>query len=228
VLSYLVTSRTRRELLRRLWSDGKRGNVSELARSCGLSFAAAHRELEAMKAAGLALVERKGTGLEYRANRRHPQADVLVSLLTPAAAGGLAKQATDDVRPGPEDALVERFVLSHEDEEVALAVPGALWRQRDELDYGRLTRAATRRNERHALGFYLQLTGQLSGDPQFRRRAIFLRDRRRTVARPFFTVGTKASGSPLPLAQRWGFVLNVELARFAAAFRREARRPARG
>jgi hypothetical protein len=35
MLEYLVTSRARRELLRRLWLDGDRGNVSQLARACG-------------------------------------------------------------------------------------------------------------------------------------------------------------------------------------------------
>ena len=231
MLDYLITSRARRELLRRLWLDGDSGNVSALARSCGLNFSAAHRELEAMKAAGLALAERRGTSLEYRANRRHPQAGALVSLLTPAAHGGRAERATEEPHPGPEDALVDRFVLSHEDEAIALGLPAALWRQRDELDYGRLRRAATRRNERHALGFYLQLTGQLSGDPSFGRRALFLRDRRRTVSRSFFSTpgaGDATGDKPLPRARRWGFLLNVELARFAAAFKRETRRPGRG
>jgi hypothetical protein len=230
MLDYLVTSRTRRELLRHLWGQGESGNVSELARACGVSFAAAHRELEAMKAAGLALAERQGTSLEYRADRRHSQADVLISLLTPAPGGGRAERATEEAHPGPEDALVDRFVLSHGDEAIALSVPAALWRQRDGLDYGRLRRAATRRNERHALGFYLQLTSQLSGDPTFRRRAIFLLDRRRTAVRPFFSAAGAAdapSGKSLPLARRWGYVLNIDLERFAAAFKRELGR-ARG
>jgi hypothetical protein len=229
MLDYLITSRARRELLRRLWVEGESGNVSELARSCGLSFAAAHRELRAMEVAGLALAERQGTALEYRANRRHLQAGALVSLLTPAARGGRADRATEDGNPGPEEALVERFVLSHGDEAIALSVPGALWRQRDELDYGRLRRAATRRNEQHALGFYLQLTSQISGDPSFRRRAIFLQDRRRTALRPYFTAdaGDSPSDRSLPLARRWGYVLNIDLARFAAAFKRSSR-PSRG
>ena len=221
MLEYLVTSRARRELLRRLWLDGDSGNVSQLARSCRLSFATAHHELEAMKAAGLALAERQGTSLEYRANRRHPKADALVSLVTPPARGPvIPEKAIGDLRPSPEDVLIDTLVLSHEDEDVALAMPAAFWRQRDELDYGRLMRAATRRNERHALGFFLQLASQLGGDRRLGRRAIFLRDRRRTAMRPYFTSGTEGSGNPLPLARRWGFLLHVELARFAAAFER--------
>jgi predicted transcriptional regulator len=81
MLDYLVTSRARRELLRRLWLDEDSGSVSALARASGVSFSAAHRELEAMKAAGLAVAERRGVALEYRADRRHPQARVLVALL---------------------------------------------------------------------------------------------------------------------------------------------------
>ncbi len=53
VLDYLVTSRSRRQLLRALWARGASGSVSELARASGVSFAAAHRELEAMRAADL-------------------------------------------------------------------------------------------------------------------------------------------------------------------------------
>ena len=62
----------------------------------------------------------------------------------------------------------------------------AIWRQRDKLDYERLERAATLRDERQALGFYLELTGQLGGDRRLVRRASGLRDRRRTALRPFF------------------------------------------
>ena len=35
MLDYLITSRARRELLRRLWLDGDSGNVSALARLFG-------------------------------------------------------------------------------------------------------------------------------------------------------------------------------------------------
>jgi hypothetical protein len=81
MLDYLVTSRTRRTLLHLLWAEGRRGSVSALARASGVNFSAVHRELDAMKEAGLALAERLGPALEFRANREHPHAGTLLSLL---------------------------------------------------------------------------------------------------------------------------------------------------
>jgi hypothetical protein len=221
MLEYLVTSRSRRELLRRLWTDGDSGSVSALARGCGLSFTAAHRELQAMEAAGLAIAERRGAAIEYRAERRHAQAQVLVALLKPFE--------RKNPCPVTQDALVEKLVASHQDEAAALALPLALWREREGEGYGHLLREATRRNERQALGLFLELAGQLSGDRRLRLRASFLRDRRRTALRPYFTAdaGDAPSDRSLPLARRWGYVLNIDLARFAAAFKRSSR-PSRG
>ncbi|MET0551945.1 MAG: helix-turn-helix domain-containing protein [Vicinamibacteria bacterium] len=226
MLEYLVTSRTRRELLRRLWLEGKGGSVSALARACGVSFAGAHRELEAMKAAGLAVVERQGLETVYRADDRHPEADVLRALLSPR--DDSRRPAERQPSASAESTLADKLVLSHEDEAVALALPLELWRQRDELDHRHLVREATRRNERQTLGFFLQLAGRLGGESRLSLRASALKDRRRTALRPFFSTAGAAdatSGKSLPLARRWGYVLNIDLARFAAAFKRESRSP---
>jgi hypothetical protein len=207
MLDYLVTSRARRALLLRIWADGESGSVSALARACGLSVTAAHRELQAMEAAGLALSERRGAALEYRAERRHPQSQILVALSMPSDRDVVAGAAVVRVPPWTEDALVDILIASHMDESVALGLPAVLWRQRDQMDYARLAREATRRNERQSLGLFLQLTGQLGGD------------RRRTALRPYFSPGVGASGDkPLPLARRWGYLMSIGLASFAEAF----------
>ena len=105
----------------------------------------------------------------------------------------------------------------------------AIWRQRDKLDYERLERAATQRDERQALGFYLELTGQLGGDRRLVRRARDLRDGRRTALRPFFSAGRRsfaraaAQEKSPALARRWGFLMNMELESFATAFRKHVR-----
>ena len=244
MFEYLVTSRARRQLLRRLWADRVRGSVSALARASGVSFAAAHRELEAMKAAGLTVAERDGVATVYRANLAHPQADVLTALLTAARP---AHGASDEQRlrgrlaalgaplggpaqarghPPPEEVLADGLVLAHHSPTVARVLPVAFWRQRDKLDYERLERAATLRDERQALGFYLELTGQLGGDRRLVRRASRLRDRRRTALRPFFSGGrgsfarAAAQERSPALARRWGFLMNMELESFATAFRK--------
>lgn len=182
-----------------------------------------------MEAAGLALAERQGAALEYRAERRHPQGQVLLALLTPPDRGLRAREAVVAAAAGTESALVDSLVESHLDESVALALPAILWRQRDQPGYGRLVREATRRNERQSLGLFLQLAGQLSGDRRLTLRGSFLRDRRRTALRPYFAPGARTSGAELlPLARRWGYLLGLELERFAAAFRRETRHAKNG
>jgi hypothetical protein len=247
VLEYLVTSRARRQLLRRLWVDRVSGSVSALARASGVSFAAAHRELEAMKAAGLTVAERDGVATVYRANFAHPQTDVLTALLkeTPPGHGDLEEQrlrgrlaalgaplagpVPRNHRLPPEEVLADGLVLAHHSPTVARVLPVAFWRQRDKLDFERLERAATQRDERQALGFYLELTGQLGSDRRLVRRARGLRDRRRTALRPFFSAGRGSFARPAAqekspaLARRWGFLMNMELKSFATAFHRHVR-----
>jgi DNA-binding transcriptional ArsR family regulator len=243
VFDYLVTSRARRQLLRRLWADRVSGSVSALARASGVSFAAAHRELEAMKAAGLTVAERDGVATVYRANLAHPQADVLRALVTAAPPAGDSDQqrlrrrlaalgaplggpAKQTRLPPPEEVLADGLVLAHHSPTVARVLPVAFWRQRHQLDYQRLERAATQRDERQALGFYLELTGHLGGDRRLVRRASGLRDRRRTALRPFFSGGrgsfarAAAQEKSPALARRWGFVMNMELESFSTAFRK--------
>ena len=242
MLDYLVTSRARRQLLRRLWADKVGGSVSALARATGVSFGAAYRELEAMKAAGLTVAERDGVATVYRANFAHPQADVLMALLKATPHGDLEEQrlrgrlaalgaplggpAPRNLRLPPEEVLADGLVLAHHSPTVARVLPVAFWRQRDKLDYERLERAATLRDERQALGFYLELTGQLGGDRRLVRRTSRLRDRRRTALRPFFSAGrgsfarAAAQEKSPALARRWGFLMNMELESFATAFRK--------
>jgi hypothetical protein len=244
VFDYLVTSRARRQLLRRLWVDKVSGSVSSLARASGLSFAAAHRELEAMKAAGLTVAERDGVATVYRANLDHPLAEVLMSLLTARAPadttlaeqrlrGQLGALGAPLAGPSPkghrapaEAVLADGLVLAHHSPTVARVLPVAFWRQRDKLDYSRLERAATLRDERQALGFYLELTGQLGGDRGLVRRASKLRDRRRTALRPFFSSGrgpmarAAAQKRSPAVARRWGYLMTMELESFASAFRK--------
>jgi predicted transcriptional regulator len=81
LLSYLVTSRTRRELLLLLWRDRCEGSVSALARRARVSFAAAYRELGAMRTAGLARSRREGVATVYQANPDCPHAAILRRLL---------------------------------------------------------------------------------------------------------------------------------------------------
>jgi hypothetical protein len=245
LLSYLVTSRARRELLRVLWADDAEGSVSEVARLARVSFAAAHRELEAMRAEGLALSARVGAMAAYRADRRHPQAALVRRLLEQgtaspmpsplhaqkvrswlAAAGAplMVSEAASAQMPGTEEVLAEGLRLSHDDATVALVLPLALWRQWDHLDQARLVHEAARRDELQSLGFFLELTAQLAGDPRPKALARGLRDRRRKRTRPFFTgshgrmATAEARRRTPPVARRWGYLMNMGLDSFESAF----------
>ncbi len=197
-----------------------------------------------MKAAGLTVAERQGVATVYGANLDHPQADVLMALLTETRSahgdseeqrlrGRLAALGAPLAGPAPktrrlpaEEVLADGLVVAHHSPTVARVLPVAFWRQRDNLDFERLQEAATKRDERQALGFYLELTGQLGGDRQFERRARSLRDRRRKALRPFFARGRGSFAMELArekspaLARRWGFLMNMELESFASAFRK--------
>ena len=246
LLSYLVTSRARRHLLGLLWSDGAVGSVSELARRAGVSFAAAHAELEAMRAEGLARSERAGAALVFRANPAYRHTGLVRRLLREDAASAASPPVADGDRvrgwlagagapllvsrpvrdrvPPLEEVLAEGLALSHQDATVARVLPLVIWRHRDRLDRGRLVRAATQRNERQALGFFLDLTGHLGGDPGLMSLSERLRDHRRTRARPFFARAHGRMALALArrrtpaLARRWGYLMNMELDSFASAF----------
>jgi hypothetical protein len=252
LLDYLVTSRARRALLRLLWAEGYEGNVSELARKAGLSFAVAHRELEAMNAASLAVRERAGNRLVYRADPKHPDAAVVRALLEervdPPAADS-AGATDDDVRawlhavgaplggppvrgrmPPPEEVFAAALGVAHRDATVARVIPLLLWQRRQELNLEQLVRVATRRNERHALGYFLELAGRLGKDKQLLDVANRLRDRRRSRARLFFdrphgplAMAAVRSNTPT-LARKWGYLMNMGLDSFASLFAKHARR----
>ena len=246
LLSYLVPSRARRRLLRLLWAEGAEGSVSGLARRAGVSFAAAHRELAAMRAESVARAERSGADLVYRANpgyrpaglvRRLLREDAVPSGPPPAAecervrgwlaAAGAPLLASRPARgrvPPLEEVLAAGLAVSHHDATVARVLPLVFRRHWDRLDHGRLVRDATQRNERQALGFFLDLTALLGSDPRMASFSEHLRDRRRTRLRPFFERGHGRRALALArrrtpqLARKWGYLMNMDLDSFASAF----------
>jgi len=250
VLGYLVSGRVRRELLRLLWGRDAHGSVSALARRAGVAFSAVHRELDAMRQAGMACVEREGAELVYRANDAHPQADLLRRLVAapdeqPAAAdadhaervrGWLASigaplgaaEASTAAMP-LEQGLAEALSLAHRDPTVARVLPLVLWRQREHLDFDRLQREAARRDEDQALGLFLELAGKISNERQLVRAAAPLRDRRRRKVRMFFVgahgpraLAATRRNTP-PEARRWGFLMNMGVDSFRSTFAKFAR-----
>ncbi len=245
-----MNGRARRELLRVVWGRNARGSVSALSRVAGVAFSAAHRELDAMRRAGLACVERAGAKLVYRANDAHPRADLLRQLVTAPDEHRTQAEADRDERvrgwlvsvgaplgaaeiPGSvsmlEEGLAEALSLAHRDPTVARVLPLVLWRQRERLDFDRLRGEAACRNEEQALGLFLELAGKISNERQLVEAATPLRDRRRRRVRMFFSgphgphaLAATHRNTP-PEARRWGFLMNMGVDSFRSTFAKFAR-----
>jgi hypothetical protein len=244
VLEYLVTSKARRRLLSLLWGQEVRASASQLADLAGVRFAGAHRELRGMLRHQLVDSTYEGGAQVYFANHDHPDCNLLRRLVAsrppvapPRSAEADALRASlqslgaplrgpmADVPPQDlETTLVAGVKLARRDPVVARALPLCLWRQRDALDPRALALAARREGEKHALGFFLELTGELSGNPRFARWAASLLDRRVQTKSPFFHLpATRASAelarqNEFPIANRWGFTMTTNLDSFRALF----------
>jgi DNA-binding phage protein len=135
---------------------------------------------------------------------------------------------TVDEAPRPEYVLAEALELSRADAAVARALPLALWRSRSALNMAELRRLATERGQALTLGFFLELTAELSGDGSLRRAARPLRPPRKPRrARQFFRVRSRlerrlAEEKTPAVARRWNFRMNMSLDSFASMFRKAA------
>jgi hypothetical protein len=243
MLDFLVTSTARRRLMHLLWGRGDAGSTSQLAELAGVGYASAYRELRSMEALGLVVSERQGGAQVYRANQSHALADALRALVTasvPSAAehpdrqvrGQLAALGApvqhEPVEPprGPvEDTVVRGVHLAHHDPDVARTLPVLLYRQRDRLDPARLHRHAVQLGEKRSLGFFLDLTAELSGDRRFAAWATTLRDRRCKAPHAFFHAASRsrrqhrlAEERTPPVARRWGLRMNMDVNAFRSTF----------
>jgi hypothetical protein len=197
-----------------------------------------------MRAAGLATSERVGSELQYRAAGDHPQAVLLGQLASVSQSEGTSAREKRDAEvrswlasvgaplagspsqtpPPLEELLAEALALSHRDATVVRVFPAVLWQRRHDLDLDRLVLEATRRDERHALGYFLELAGRLGGDARFVEAAGRLSDRRRRKARMFFAgphgryqLAATRRNTPRE-ALRWGYLMNLGMDSFRSTF----------
>jgi hypothetical protein len=242
MFEYLVTSSTRRKLLKLLWDARREGSAADFARWAGVAFAGAHKELQAMEEAGMVETSWLEGKRVYRAAHKHPLASVLKALVQdrgqdlatgsepslrfrlaqlgmPVTASGVT---TDEAWP-LEATLAEACVLAREDASVARAMPVLLDRYRTRLDFDRLERECRARGEKHAMGFFLDLTGVLAGDRALRDTARRFRDHRRRKATPFFRNPATRSKELLQLktpqlARDWTWLMNMSMDSFRDTF----------
>lgn len=244
MLRFLVTSNTRRRLLHVLWGAEADGSVSDLAQRCGVSFASAHRELRAMREAGLAMSVRSLGRTVYRANADHPQAELVRQLVSaPTAADPHEDKEAQDTRRrlktlgaplngramrrsnvDVEETLVAGVKLARRDATVARVMPLCLWHERSNVDWKRLLSCVHGAEDKHTLGFFLELTTALSGDERFKSCATMLRDKRVRTVHDFFMGRKTASARELAevktpkVARDWGFRMNMEFESFQSTF----------
>ena len=243
MLEFLVTSTARRRLLLLLWAERESGSASELASLANVAYARAYEELKAMKRLGLVATERRQAYRArkevYRANLEHPLANLITQLVT---AGSSPVETQEDVEvrrqlkwlgaplhvepeqpESRERAIVKGAALSHRDPTVARVLPLCLWSARDHLDWDVLIKLA-RQDDKRAVGFFLDLTSQLTNDPRFAVVAKLLRGKRKYALRDFFETrdSRRSSGSTFDVAERWGFQMRMTQDAFAATFNKFA------
>lgn len=241
MLEYLVPSKVRRRLLLLLWGDKARGSVSELAARADVAFAGAHAELRAMQSAQLVRSEHDGRKEVFEANFDHPEAAALRALVAAQTSLDEIPAAENDerVRAGlvalgaplrgvaatnvsvaeRMSVLAQGVELARRDPTVARTLPLCFWRLRDQLDAKELESAMNRAEDKHALAFFLELTSELGGDRRLLGLAENLRDKRLTSVRDFFQLGSRErSVRAFPLAEKWGFKMNMALDSFQSLF----------
>jgi hypothetical protein len=252
VLRYLVTSKTRRRLLALLWGEDAHGSTAELAELAGVAFAGVHTELKAMQRTQLVVSERVGNKEVFSANADHPHATTMRALVASdapdappprkedqrlrrklvglgAPLAGVAPLKASPARAAPTEAmetLVRGAALARRDATVARSLPLCFWKQRETLDIKALAALASGPEAKHAVGFFLELAGELGGDRRLAGMAELLRDRRRSSTHDFFLSpsGRGEAARPFPLAAKWGFRMNMDLESFRALFEKAGSR----
>lgn len=252
VFSYLVPSNTRRELLRVIWLAKENGSVSDLARLAKVAFSTAQRELKEMAGVGLVKSEGVGNAVVYRANEKCPAGKVVQKLLAtkgleqkgvlhydrreakkvlahmkamgaPLGTRGLPHRRSDR---SDEEMLAEALGLARETATLARVLPVAIFKNIDKLDHEKLKLAANRRGVKQLLGFFLDLTGDLSNRRDLQEMAESLRDKRVRKTRDFFPADDNGYSAKLaelntpPVAQKWHYRMNMGMDAFESLFRK--------
>lgn len=240
MLDFLVTSRVRREILY-LLVEGVSGTVSEFAQKAEVGFASAYRELHAMGSIGVASSSHENGREVFRVNAKHPLTQAVKMLSGPLplppvddrvwnqlftlGAPIFGEEVPVDDR---ERALVEGVALSHQSGTIASVLSVVFYMQRDAMDPEKLVFWAKRYGEKQALGFFLDLTGELSGDARFSKWAEKLHDRRWRKKMTYLFHGDDHSelsreiterNTPL-LARKWHLLANMTMDDLVRTFKK--------
>ncbi len=246
LVNFLVTSNTRKDLLRLLWGEGVEASGHQLALLAKKTYSTVHGELEVMKAEGLVTSNREGRAEVFSKNDDYSSKKVLLMLFgipkeshkdsdnvsDQDVRANLARfgvpivtQAKATLNLSLEEALVHGLDLARKDSTVARALPVAFARNKKTLDLARLEYLARRNKVLPVLGFYLELTAVLSKDKKLQSFARNLKDRRRKKMEVFFKLqktnkyekNLTDKNTPL-VARNWHFLMNLGMDSFESLF----------
>lgn len=244
MLQFLVTSKVRRRLLLLLWGEHASGSVRELAERACVVFSGAHAELKEMQRLQLVRVERSGSKEVYSANPHYPDADLLVRLvrselqpLVTEPDDAMLKQQLvalgaplRGVQPVPVTegellaVLARGVALARRDAVVARCLPLCFWSVREQLRGAEVASLRLSPEEKHAFAFFLDVAGELGGDRRLVGLAEVLRDERLKQLREFFFSTSATRTRAFPLAEKWGFSMNMEMESFRTLFAKHVAR----
>jgi len=251
MFKYLVTSKTRRRLLERLWRDHQSGTASELARRLERAFAGVYKELQAMEDAGLATSTWDGKHRVYQAEHAHPLGNLLETLVKEST-GQKRERMKDGVvleklaylglpvsgpkrAPKAADCVEELLVLgaadARDDPTAARAFPVVLWKLRDQLNFKLIEKYSRKQGQKQNVGFLLELAGKLGGDHHLVAEARAMRDHRRRKLQHYFRADSDYAQSLAELrtpdlARDWGWLMNMGYDAFESTFEKFNRDPA--
>lgn len=240
-LEYLVPSRHRRELLRILRSERSGLTVRQLAKRVRVAYSNAHREVGRLTKAGLVTTKRVGKALVCRWDSRKPFAKALEPLFSSAGrpmndetlyanlkrrGAPLVREARSGKDLSLEETLGQSLLFARHHPEVARVWPVVFAKNASRVNLEELEFVARTVGQKHALGFFLSLTGVLLKDRTLFRRAAHLRDARASQVEDFFLFeqGERAwrlaeENTPA-LARKWLFRLNMPFEAFESTFRK--------
>ena len=159
-----------------------------------------------------------GRGAKTRA-RGHSRRDLTRAWLARLGAPLYGKSLVEGRRQPDLEAVLSRALkLAHRDATVARVLPIVFLRQRRNLDLDELRRRARRENQARTLGFFLDLTGRLTGDADLRNAAKPLRPKHMPLT-DFFKTRSRlerslAEANTPEVARDWGYRLNMGMDSF--------------
>ena len=233
-------------MLKLLWLDSVSGTASELTQKSGVAFAGAYKELKAMAESGLASLEWRNGRNVYTANRSHPMANLLRKMLKYEDSGKSedldenAKLKENlaffgmpvNVRKTPlesterlESLLAKASNLAASDASVARAFPVFLRKVSPNLDFDVLKQESRKLGNKHRVGFFLDLAGELGQDSALKNAAKDFFDSRNKLQKPFFMNPSKysqklAEERTPDLARKWGWSMNMGLDAFESTYQK--------